>query len=147
MRYLYLVPLAALALSACDQAQTPTVAPSDSPEILASAPATPAANAIPAALQGRWGLVPADCTSTKGDNKGLVTIDATSLKFYESRARLGTIKDIDDDGIEATFAFAGEGQTWTLDVDLEVEDGGKTLIRKEKGQDASPQPLKYTRCT
>jgi hypothetical protein len=75
-----------------------------------------------------------------------VTIDATSLKFYESRAKLGAIKDVDDDGIEATFAFTGEGQNWTLDVELDVEDQGKTLIRKETGQEASPTPLKYTRC-
>jgi len=147
VRYLNLLPLAALALSACEKAETPTVARSEHPEILASTPASPAANTIPLAVQGRWGLVPADCTSTRGDNKGLVTIDATSLKFYESRATLGAIKDIDDDGIEATFAFTGEGQAWTLDVELDVEDGGKTLIRKEKGPNASPTPLKYTRCT
>lgn len=146
MRYLNFVPLAGLALTACEKAQTPTVAPSASPEILASAPATPAANSIPQAVQGRWGLVPADCTSTRGDAKGLLTIDATTLKFYESRATLGAIEDVDDDGIKATFAFTGEGQNWTLDVDLDIEDGGKTLIRKEIGKDASPEPLKYTRC-
>ena len=31
---------------------------------------------IPAAFHGRWGMVPADCTSTRGDNKGLITVDA-----------------------------------------------------------------------
>src|SRR5687767_670720 len=31
------------------------------------------AAAIPAALHGRWGLTPADCTSTRGDAKGLLT--------------------------------------------------------------------------
>lgn len=151
MRYLNLVPLAAPvvllgALTACEKAETPTVDPSASPEIMQSAPAAPAPNTIPLAVQGRWGLVPADCTSTKGDAKGLLTIDADSLKFYESRARLGTIKDRDDDGIEATFAFTGEGQTWSLEVELDVDDGGKTLVRKEKGQGAGPEPLKYTRC-
>jgi hypothetical protein len=151
MRYLNLVPLAAPilllgALAACEKAETPTVEPSESPKILESAPASHAPNTIPLAVQGRWGLVPADCTSTRGDAKGLLTIDATTLKFYESRATLGAIKDVDDDGIEATFAFSGEGQTWSLDLDLDVEDGGKTLIRKEQGQDASPKPLKYTRC-
>ena len=146
MRYFNLVPLAALALSACEKAQTPTVEPSASPAILSSAPAAPAPNTIPLSAQGRWGLVPADCTSTNGDNKGLVVIDATSLKFFESRATLGAIKDVDDDGIRATFAFTGEGQTWTRDIELDVEDQGKTLIRKETGQDAISTPLKYTRC-
>src|SRR6476659_3156800 len=31
-----------------------------------------AAAAIPAALHGRWGLTPGDCTSTRGDAKGLL---------------------------------------------------------------------------
>lgn len=152
MRYLVTVPLTGLALmlSACDKAETPTVA--DAPQTAAPTPAAAtavpplAADEIPPALRGRWGLVPADCTSTGGDNKGLLTIDAKTLKFYESRATLGAVKDLDDDGIEATFAFSGEGQTWSLDIDLEVEDGGKALVRKEKGRDAIAEPLKYARC-
>lgn len=147
LRYLTVVAAAALMLSGCEKAETPTVAPSASPEILESpAASSPAAAAVPPAVQGRWGLVPADCTSTRGDAKGLLVIDATTLKFYESRATLGAIKDVDDDGIEATFAFTGEGQDWTRDIELDVEDEGKTLIRRETGQDASPVPLKYTRC-
>lgn len=154
MRYLNLVPLAALVLpillTACEKAETPTVADSTRTDAPAPAPATaalsPSVNAIPPALHGRWGLVPADCTSTRGDAKGLLTIDATTLKFYESLATLGAVKDLDDDGMEATFAFSGEGQTWTLEVDLEVEDGGKTLVRKETGRDAAPAPLRYARC-
>ena len=35
-----------------------------------------ASGPIPAAIQGRWGLTPADCTSTRGDAKGLLTIGA-----------------------------------------------------------------------
>jgi hypothetical protein len=44
------------------------------------------AAAIPAALHGRWGMTPADCTSTRGDAKGLLTIGPADLRFYESRA-------------------------------------------------------------
>ena len=46
---------------------------------------TPAAS-IPAALQGRWGLTPADCMPGQSDAKGLLTITANDLRFYESRA-------------------------------------------------------------
>ena len=49
------------------------------------------ANVIPAAFHGRWGMVPADCTSTRGDDKGLITVDANSIKFYESRATLAKV--------------------------------------------------------
>ena len=59
---------------------------------------------------------------------------------------LGKIKEADEDDIDATYAFTGEGQSWTLDVDLDLEDDGKTLIRKDTGKDAMPNPLKYTRC-
>ena len=148
MRHLSLVPLAALALAACQQAEAPSAGEDPRTGAASPAPAAqpPAAVAIPAALHGRWGLVPADCTSTRGDAKGLVTIDATTLRFYESRAQLGAVRQRDDNGIEASFAFSGEGQTWRLDVDLRVKDGGKTMLRRDKGPDAAAQPLRYARC-
>ena len=36
---------------------------------------------IPAALQGRWGLTPQDCTSALGDAKGLLVINGRELRF------------------------------------------------------------------
>lgn len=103
--------------------------------------------AIPAQLQGRWGLVDADCTSTMGDAKGLLTIDADTLKFYESVAKLGTIKSGSASALDGAFAFSGEGQSWNLDVALSSPDGGKTLIRKDTGPDAMPGTLTYTKCS
>ena len=47
-------------------------------------PVNDTATAIPASLHGRWGLTPADCTSTRGDAKGLLIVSADGLKFYES---------------------------------------------------------------
>ena len=159
MRYqnLALAGIAALALGACSKpaeddkpaadVSTAAAALRTEPAAVASAPARVLPAEIPAPVRGRWGLVPADCTSTRGDAKGLVVIDAKTMKFYESLATLQTVKDADDDGLVAQFGFAGEGQTWTLDVALEVEDDGQTLIRKDTGPDALPGPLKYTRCT
>ena len=43
---------------------------------------------IPAQYRGRWGMAAADCTSTRGDNKGLMTVGSTSIRFYESTAAL-----------------------------------------------------------
>ena len=67
---------------------------------------------IPAALRGRWGLSPADCTTTRGDAKGLLDITADELRFYELRAsarpprcRPARIR------ISGDFAFTGEGRT------------------------------------
>lgn len=101
---------------------------------------------IPASVRGRWGMVPADCTSTAGDAKGLLIVSARELKFYESVAKLGEVKERTDMRIRGTFTYSGEGQTWTQDVVLDVQDAGNTLIRRDYGPDAQPGPLQYTRC-
>jgi hypothetical protein len=155
------VSLLALGLAACSKEpakptaeETATTLPEPAPGATApssgagSASSEPAAvpSAIPAALQGRWGLVDADCTSTRGDAKGLLTVDADTLKFYESVAKLGTIKSGSATALEGEFAFTGEGQSWNLDVALRSPDGGKTLVRKDTGPDAMPGTLTYAKC-
>jgi hypothetical protein len=148
----------ALSLGACSGKSDEPVAEGSSeaaplestsaPEIAATAEPTQAVadDAIPPLLRGRWGLVAADCTSTAGDAKGLLTIGAKQLKFYESVARLGAIKSVSADAVTAGFAFSGEGQSWTLQVALSTPDGGETLVRKDTGPDAAPQPLTYKKC-
>lgn len=101
---------------------------------------------IPAAIRGRWGLVPADCTSTRGDAKGLLTIDATSLRFYESHGSLVRIRERDADRIVADYRFSGEGQEWDRLMLLDSQDGGKALIRRDYGEGAAPGAMRYTRC-
>ena len=154
-----------LTLGACSQsAPAPEPAASEAVQAASSsepivAQTEPAANStqtssttgipefgFPIAAQGRWGLVPADCTSTRGDAKGLLIVSATTLTFYESRGTLKAIAERSDTRIRATFAFSGEGMTWTRDEVLDVQNGGKTLIRREYGEDAAPGPFKYARC-
>lgn len=147
----------AMALAGCSGSKDkPNVAETSEASALSSSdPETGAAvnqasvaleHSIPEGIRGRWGLVPADCTSTAGDAKGLLTIGATQLKFYESIARLGEVKSRESSSVTATFDFSGEGQNWVLDVTLSSPDGGKTLVRKDTGPDAAPEPLTYTRC-
>src|SRR5512134_919075 len=89
-----------LALAACQQGNEDNIAidetngvkteievlpPDEGNDQTAEANATDVpAPAIPAAFQGRWGMVREDCTSTRGDAKGLIVIDANGIKFYES---------------------------------------------------------------
>jgi len=108
---------------------------------------TPAPTEIPEAIRGRWGLVAADCTSTRGDAKGLLEIDAGRLRFYESVGTLDTVMDAEPTRLRATFDFEGEGMTWEREMVLDVQDGGTTLIRREYGEDAAPGPFRYSRCT
>lgn len=112
----------------------------------APSPDTGTGTGIPVALHGRWGLVPADCTSTRGDNKGLLTINADTLRFYESVGTLDKVVERDASRIVADFAMTGEGQSWTRRMMLDAEDDGKTLIRREQGADAMLGLLRYQRC-
>lgn len=109
----------------------------------AAAASSPAPGAkIPAALQGRWGLTPADCISPHGDAKGLLVIDDHELRFYESRAVPGADVDTDVGSIAGNFAFTGEGQSWMKYEALRVAKG--VLTRTESNPTAS---FNYARCS
>lgn len=113
--------------------------PEPAPPGNTSAPAA----TIPAAFHGRWGLTPGDCTSTRGDAKGLLIIGADRLTFYESRAVPSGNVETSGDSFSADFAFTGEGQTWTRYQSLELQKGGK-LVRTESGPMAS---YTYAKCS
>jgi hypothetical protein len=106
-----------------------------------AAPASPPSVTIPAALQGRWGLTPADCTSALGDAKGLLVINAGELRFYESRAVPEADADGDANSISGNFAFTGEGQSWTKYVSLKIDK--RMLMRTETKPTAS---FSYAKC-
>ena len=107
----------------------------------------PAPTQIPAAMRGRWGLVAADCEPGRDDAKGLLTVTADKLEFYESVGTLDSIIESAPTRIRASFDFEGEGQTWERDGMLEIQDGGDTLVRREYGGiDAAPGPFRYTKC-
>ena len=108
---------------------------------------TPVVVTIPGSIQGRWGLVPADCTSTKGDAKGLLTITPTRLEFYESVGILTDVEELAPNHLRAGFDFTGEGLEWQRAQTLDASDDGKTLIRRELGDDAAPGPFQYLRCS
>ena len=105
-------------------------------------PAVPENSKIPASLHGRWGLTPGDCTSTRGDAKGLMVVAADSLKFYESSARPPSDLKTSAKSASGDFAFTGEGMTWKKYEALELQAG--KLVRTESSPMAS---FTYARCT
>lgn len=155
MKRLYVLLLAILitgAIAACekrdpvaDEAESiPAPTTNDSAGTIAGGPPGPAATVpgqIPAAIRGRWGLTPADCTSRRGDAKGLLEIGPDFLKFYESRAVPGTSIETGDQGISGNFNFTGEGQQWSRYVSLKLQ--GDVLTRTERNPVAS---YNYARC-
>ncbi len=85
---------------------------------------------IPAQYRGRWGMVPGDCTSTRGDAKGLITIGDTSIRFYEAVATLKEQRPAIATSFSGLFAFTGEGQNWQKVMTLTRT--GDTLKRAEE---------------
>lgn len=122
---------------------------SASPSGGAPAPGAAAGNAvstasainIPAALRGRWGLSPGDCTSTIGDAKGLLVVGDNELRFYESVAIPAGDVQTSANSISGDFAFTGEGQNWTKHQTLELRDGA--LVRTDRDPIAT---FRYVRC-
>ena len=150
--------LIALPLTSCGEADTGVVghdeganSPAD-PFIVengeasgAEAETTPVA-AIPEALQGRWGLVEADCDPSRSDAKGMMEVTTDGLDFYESRATLSRSVQRSDQTLRAVFDFSGEGQSWSREVRLDLADGGETLEREDLDGELEGETLVYTRC-
>ena len=97
---------------------------------------------IPASLKGRWGMTPADCTSTRGDAKGLLVVSGDMLKFFESQAKPAADVKSSADSVSGNFAFTGEGMRWSKYQALELQEG--KLVRTESSPMAS---YTYARCT
>ena len=130
----------ALPAPANETAPNPAGAP---PRNTAAASGTSPAPAptIPAALLGRWGLTPADCTSALGDAKGLLIVSPGELRFYESRAAPAENVTGASTSISGQFHFTGEGQSWTRFEALKV--GHQKLVRTESNPPAS---FTYAKC-
>jgi hypothetical protein len=156
MRAMPVALAAALALAACapeapdeqDRAERAPIAPAGGTDPVAVELAADATGSgIPRALQGRWGLVPADCEPGRADAKGLLVIEDDSLEFYESMAELRQVDERSAGRIRADFAFTGEGISWQREMELVTRDRGETMVRREFGAEAMPEPLEYARCT
>lgn len=102
---------------------------------------TPAAK-IPASMQGRWALAPADCTAPPAAAKGLLIVTPDDLHFYESRAVPATDVGSDATSIGGNFAFTGEGRSWTKYEALKFAND--RLTRTEINPTAS---FSYAKCT
>lgn len=106
---------------------------------------SPSANLIPAQYRGRWGLVAADCTSTRGDNKGLITIADTTIRFYESIATLQERRPAIATSFSGLYGFTGEGQTWER-VETLTRTGDRLERRSTTRGGEAGDALTYTCC-
>lgn len=124
----------------------------DLPEAADETPAKPEpktagdGKTIPSAIRGRWALKVADCKAKKGTDLTALTIDATNLRFYESHGELSRVRESDANRIVADYKFSGEGVEWDRRMQLDLADGGKTLVRRDSGEGAAAGAMRYTRC-
>ena len=150
-----------LALAACSDpspepsaSATPSLAPMVSESEAMAAPVAPGASeaapitaaTFPAAMRGKWAMSPADCDPTTGADTGALTIGEKSVKFYESVADLTNAKIATPTEVRAVFDYEGEGMKWQRDASYKLEDGGKTLVLTEFGDDAPQGPRRHSRC-
>lgn len=150
-----------LALAACSDpspepsaSATPSLAPMVTESEAMAAPVAPGASeaapitaaTFPAAMRGKWAMSPADCDPTTGADKGALTIGEKSVKFYESVADLTNAKVATPTEVRAVFDYEGEGMKWQRDASYKLEDGGKTLVLTEFGDDAPQGPRRHSRC-
>ncbi len=122
------------------QAEIEVLPPSEGNGVAAPAPGSLPANVIPAQYRGRWGMVAADCTSTRGDAKGLINIADRTILFYEATATLKEQRPAIATSFSGLYGFTGEGQNWQKTVTLTRT--GDTLERAD-----DEGSYTYTRCT
>lgn len=118
------------------------------PAVLPTPAPSPVA-AIPMAFRGRWGIGLADCDATRDDAKGLMTVTADTLRFWESRARLAEARSEGATTLVATLSFSGEGQTWRESTRMVLQDDGRSLVRDSAGDGqggGQGGTTRYTRC-
>ncbi|MFC3581394.1 hypothetical protein [Sphingomonas hylomeconis] len=105
----------------------PTPTPSPQATMTTAAPRT-----FPVAFRGRWGMNANDCDPKRDDNKGLITISADAIRFYESRATIAKLDVSSPTRIGTDLSFSGEGQTWQSRSVFDLSGGGTKLARTEE---------------
>ena len=101
---------------------------------------------IPDQFHGRWGLTKSDCTSTRGDAKGLLTINDARLTFYESKGTLDKVLGATDTSFDANYGFSGEGQNWERVERLKLVNANLNRRTDAKAGQEPPVDLTYMRC-
>lgn len=107
------------------------------------APLEIAITQFPTAYNGRWGMNIGDCALGASDSKGLISIQGSLVKFYESVGTMRNGKRETLYTVSSDFEMVGEGQKWQTHTRYRLIDERKSLIRQDSGTD---QPYVYTRC-
>ena len=142
-----LLAILPLLLAACDSSPPPVAddagdAGDAPPDVAEIADVT----GIPQALRGSWGMSEADCDPDRFDAKGLIEIDAGTLRYYESVGTLDTVIEHSPTRLRANFDFSGEGMEWRNEITLDLDEETGVMTETQVGEDAWAGAFVRRRC-
>lgn len=120
---------------------SPDVAPSPTSQTITSAStlscaSTPASDVIPGSLRGDWAHVDeGDGDSVSGGKcdpqtapRGLITVEATGIRYFETFAKLESVEKSDAHGLTGQFSIRYADTLSDIGIELEGRNNGQTLI-------------------
>lgn len=97
--------------------------------------------AFPTEFLGYWGAGDNDCELANTAATGRINIDADTIRFYESRARVQRMDRRSPQEVAVDLRFSGEGQSFYAREVYRLDAGGTALVR------TSPTATqRYRRC-
>lgn len=140
--------------SSVETTPSATAAPTPSPAPPTASESSDGANGgeIPQSVQGDWARVDdADVNSVKAeqcDNAtaapgSFITIDATSIQYFETVSVLESVEKSDANSLLGQFSQQNGDAVYTTRIRLDSQDDGRTLITTD---DEQPGPTRYLRC-
>lgn len=142
----FALALALASLAACSASPPPSDDTATTPPPVDDAPAEPAPPApvppppgeddgdtvatIPARFHGEWNSHLPDCGT--GNNESRLTVDATTLRFYEATAQVESVR-VDGDTLSVDTTLSGEGVSRDRTFNYTLSADGNTLTDSEGG--------------
>ncbi|MBB6505598.1 hypothetical protein F4693_002590 [Sphingomonas endophytica] len=134
----------AAAQAAIEQAAAQNGAASTARTGVPVARSTPTAardRAFPAEFLGYWGAGNNDCELANTEATGRINIDADTIRFHETRARVQRMDRRSPQEVVADLRFSGKGQSFQTREIYRLDAGGTALVR------TSPSATqRYRRC-
>lgn len=109
--------------------------------VSATTPTAARTRAFPTAFLGYWGAGENDCELANTAATGRINIDADTIRFFGSRARVQSLEQRSAGEVVADLRFRGDGKSWERRDTFRLEAGGTQLIRSEP-----PMTQRYRRC-
>ena len=111
--------------------------------VAADAPLDITITQFPKSYFGRWGRTQGDCAMGTTAATGLVSVQGSLVKFFESVATMRDGKRESLTSMSAHFDMVGEGQEWESHTRYRLSDDRNRLTREDL---ATGEKTVYDRC-